>query len=81
MKDSWQPIETAPKDGTLVLLGDFAFTQPYYLIAQWSKRAKRWETWRMSNGSFACWTSATHWQPLLRAPGTGAKPDSDNVAF
>lgn len=68
---AWRPIETAPKDGTFVLLlGDSGYTGTPHRVAvgQWVQNYKD------------CWTNhagdrftddgqpPTHWMPLLPAP-------------
>jgi len=74
----WQPIETAPKDGTEVLL---------YLGNPWSKTEKArwyapWSNWQVGaipsdpvrEEYFGIGKSVpTHWMPLPEAPN-GAKP-------
>lgn len=51
----WQPIETAPKDGTIVRLRSPSHEpkQAFY----WSKKAKRWETiqFGVMGRARACW--------------------------
>lgn len=64
----WQPIETAPKDGTEVLTfgplkdgsGFYYECQAYYHKGAWP----RWPVEWMAN----CLTP-THWQPLPSPPG------------
>lgn len=61
----WQPIETAPKDGTAVLVYD---GQDMTTV----KWCSHWKTWDLIEcGSFASdgWTSGlTHWMPLPPPP-------------
>jgi len=65
----WQPIETAPTDGSLILLwGRYwsddqgEFKTP--LIGQWAGNARRWEA------VMATWFGVrpTHWMPLPEPP-------------
>ena len=58
----WQPISTAPKDGTRILAhwlyhGDFA-----YEVVAWDEDSKEW--FAMSFGL----QPPTHWMPLPEAP-------------
>ncbi len=63
----WQPIETAPKDGSVILLwgrywSDSQGWFPAPLQGQWNR--DRWEAvWRYSFG-----VRPTHWMPLPEPP-------------
>lgn len=65
----WQPIETAPKDGALLLLSATP-TGPLWIGCWWR------DGW-YSEG----WQSATHWMPLPEPPAiameTGTAIDSE----
>lgn len=72
----WQPIETAPKDGTLILL--FRPTAlPWGKVApgKWNSQAdhKRpspfWDMWLRIGGTYEsrAW-EPTHWMPLPAPP-------------
>ena len=66
----WQPIETAPRDGTWILLtggsvgwdwdGD---SKPRVVAAQFSER---------NAGHYGEYENPTHWMPLPEPPGEGA---------
>lgn len=64
----WQPIFTAPKDGSIVRLRDSRHV--YNCAMAWNKRRKRWEGMAFSTmGSTKTWWDegfiAIHeWQPL-----------------
>ncbi len=69
--NGWMPIESAPKDGTRILIGDFKEADPDehdYGIAEFVQT--KWQgigqpDWYWSlNGTFA----PTHWQPLPLPP-------------
>jgi hypothetical protein len=60
--EGWQPIETAPKDGTVVLGWD----PTWYDIAtpiRWNEKRQRWDFFHVSHQTFA-----SHWRPMLAAP-------------
>lgn len=57
---SWEPIETAPRDGTEVLV----FHHGLITIAWWSSIFDEWQ-----NACSADWChEVTHWMPLPEAP-------------
>ena len=68
----WQPIETAPKDGTNILAwpcsdgwGDEYF--PY--VVQWVDANEYHEgMWREAAGEKYDWFNPTHWMPLPEPP-------------
>lgn len=55
---SWQPIETAPKDGTIVHLW-----QNVLFMGKWDSNLSRWRVW----GTLIN-LKPTHWQPLPKGP-------------
>lgn len=73
----WRPIETAPKDGTDILLwekwGDVPFVGFWHAEGRWSYRSDHLYV----NGDASLdpnWNDLTHWMPLP------APPDSDTPA-
>lgn len=68
----WKPIETAPKDGTVILLyGSEGFT-----LAKWS-HLWNYSFWVAISGNEKCFTydecyveisDPTHWMPLPDSP-------------
>jgi len=70
MEDKWQPIETAPKDGTWVLLykrGEKRAKNKYlYRIGHWGKGNYSFGKlrWIGPSGKF----NPTHWMPLPKPP-------------
>ncbi len=61
----WQPIETAPKDGTRVLAArKWKKGQWVYRIAHWADRGLG--NWVSDPGEWL--VQPTHWQPLPPAP-------------
>lgn len=69
----WKPIETAPKDGTQILLGYFpepiyegASTHESQEVAFWHGIHQKWcgRVLLNAEGSF----SPTHWMPLPEPP-------------
>lgn len=57
----WQPIETAPKDGTDILLG-FANDNRPAVVAGWYDNWEEYDTINVVKGR------PTHWMPLPEAP-------------
>jgi hypothetical protein len=62
--DAWQPIETAPRDGTRVLLARAGIEAQH--TAFWSEGV-----WRCGNQQY--FNKPTHWRPLPPPPQTGGK--------
>ena len=83
---TWQPIETAPKDGTAVILGYYAAVDGIdqllncVMVGEWEH-----ENWNVSMGISAGPVTLlatmlipwTHWMPLPKPPGetTSAIPE------
>ena len=66
----WRPIETAPKDGTKILLGKIA-GHPDHPTALWWATSGFWsDKWGNWNDGIepAGLASPTHWQPLPEPP-------------
>lgn len=70
----WQPIDTAPRDGTDILLGCATWARAE--LGQWSPQTGAWftdggsyEDGEVANGPDEV-DSPTHWQPLPRNPLT-----------
>ena len=61
-KSEWQPIETAPKDGTDIVVGCSSKHSPLYAIVQWDDTKHGWMMWWKMPVSYADW--ATKWMPL-----------------
>jgi len=61
---TWYPIETAPKDGTEILLTDGHYKRTGY----WARRINRW-----SMDAAVALNMPTHWMPLP-APPLSASP-------
>ena len=77
----WLPIESAPKDGTVVLLfGEWAgeihgpnktasIDVGFWQGGEGDYPGNDW--WATTTGdAYACWVRATHWMPLPAAPST-----------
>jgi hypothetical protein len=61
----WQPIETAPKDGTVVLVNDYEAQEgAAYVMAYWQSGSD-WSGWayedEMLNDAQPLGPSPTHW--------------------
>lgn len=65
----WQPIETAPKDGTRVLLFTTHIPNDYYNESFIGVQIGRWDCGHMSDGwEFENIGEPTHWMPLPPPP-------------
>lgn len=73
----WQPIETAPKDGTIVLLHipnmpAVSCTQAFYGSTFCPiEQVEQEEHWRNASTDHQVYRTATHWRPLPSAPKEG----------
>jgi hypothetical protein len=56
-EETWQPIETAPKDGTDILLKGSNWIRTAY----WARRIERWSVDMVGGSGFS---EATHWAPI-----------------
>lgn len=77
-REKWQPIETAPKDGSTIILWGKYHSEP--VTAAWAPRGKwasRWDgvTVIEAQGDtytdYAEPTAPTHWRPLPAPPVEG----------
>ena len=61
----WQPIESAPKDGTKILLWDNDYKE--VCAGAWREKRNGW----MACGTeeYMTWTDFTHWKPAPPGPG------------
>jgi hypothetical protein len=60
----WQPIETAPKDGTRIIVANYTVV---WSDVSWVKRPRageRWEHLTLGAVHFA----PTHWMPIPKPP-------------
>jgi len=72
LSSEWQPIETAPKDKTKILVGRFASTPPEkngFMCVDWWRDSERDDVSYTGFSSFNPhhWP-ATHWMPLPTPP-------------
>ena len=71
---SWQPIETAPKDGTWILVFEPSRYPPHHHVVQWGP--PEWGDWPDTWVTMALGPNpdtydaedATHWMPLPEPP-------------
>jgi len=82
----WQPISSAPKDGTWILVTGSAIdwdgeTEPAVFAAQWTEHLNgndgpqygRWQMAWYDGGYYGECDLPTHWMPLPTPPQTGEK--------
>lgn len=61
----WQPIETAPRDGTLILTWSPCRAQ--FSVSYWDDEDATWlSDWRQKG--HPQWVDASHWMPLPEPP-------------
>jgi hypothetical protein len=64
---AWQPISTAPKDGTLILgiyAHDPADNEPWYGLVRWTVGKDEWRDQFYDDE----WMEPSHWMPLPASP-------------
>lgn len=65
MTDTWQPIETAPKDGSVVLVYDADLAKLYRVqTAFWNDHLSNWQVCDDDSDD----VDPTHWMPLPKPP-------------
>ena len=84
-KDKWQPIDTAPKDFTLILIGWYMWSgrpgdalQP--CVAFWSESANVWMNNRLDMGRPDCWLPIPSSFSMER-PAKDKYPESKGLMF
>lgn len=69
MTSEWKPIETAPKDGTRILIYEPMPADPrgWFDVVHWGYSGRHHnEGWVDSEGAASC--DGTHWMPLPEPP-------------
>jgi hypothetical protein len=66
----WQPIETAPKDETWVMIYSKQLGTPPFAIAFWSEKDAKWFDVDWKFHSIFVGLTITHWMPLPEPPPT-----------
>ena len=62
----WQPIESAPKDGTwLMFFGEPARTSSQCMIGRWDV-----SSWESADDGYGMYLEPTHWMPLPPCPSS-----------
>ncbi len=76
MKMEWQPIETAPKDGTYILaFENFEVAGPLMCVMGWTDTGEHiehdsiTEGWTKEGSGYLGECNPTHWMPLPEPPG------------
>lgn len=63
----WQPIETAPKDGTSILVWPY-WSDEKPAQVQWRDMKRTPGRWEISTSYFCYGANPTHWMPLPEPP-------------
>lgn len=66
---NWQPIETAPKDGTNILIHELGDT----FVAWWLNGLERWVDGKWTEMDGWVTYDPTHWMPLPPPPEDATK--------
>ena len=67
----WQPIETAPKDGTMILAAHCDPARQNMTVAYWDFGSIKFNIighWRTSTHEILTIGKVTHWMPLPEPP-------------
>lgn len=66
----WQPIETAPRDGTTFIATDGNEVEPVYYVrySHWSVGEYDLRYSSRQEGEESLWFNPTHWMPLPKPP-------------
>jgi len=64
LQPAWQPIETAPKDGTVIL----GYCRGIQKVVNWIKGFDKWTLIFSFDPNNDGWYEPTHWQPLPENP-------------
>lgn len=75
-RESWLPIETAPKKGAVHL--GYQHMQGFDVIAHWSATMNDWSL-TGEDGRLHGRPAPSHWRPLPRAPGLPVEPSGYNM--
>ena len=70
---NWQPISTAPKDGTEIIIGGWEYFAGWIWnqsVASWDSQYRIWKDWAENGVHFNC----THWHSISDPPKTEANP-------
>lgn len=71
----WQPIETAPKDGTNIILCQGArVTAGEWYSDRGDEDRDGWEGWMSQDGGFADDDPPEYWMPLPAPPSDSKEP-------
>jgi len=72
---NWQPIETAPKDGTAILAIDVNIEDTHQIVYYEERHPKSLYVWHMSDSCSVYHRDRfTHWMPLPAQPTQEPKP-------
>lgn len=71
-QDRWMPIETAPKDGTFIMV----LRGQWMAIAWWGKTINGHMAWCHDAGFFPSWDLPTHYRPKPLTPAEEAELDA-----